>query len=90
MDFRLQINHKPYTVVNTIKGEMNYTKITYLTTKVAVSRDFLEFIYFVNQNHLDPPAKLGKKWFSYTIRFRGDICKISDSAQANTARGQKN
>ena len=69
MDFRLQINHKPYTVVNTIKGEMNYTKITYLTTKVAVSRDFLEFIYFVNQNHLDPPAKLGKKWFSYTVQF---------------------
>ena len=35
---------------------------------------------FINPTHLGPRLKL------FLLNFRGDICEISDSAQANTAR----
>ena len=46
------------------------------------------FWHFFHESNLSGPLLNRLKWFFLKIRFRGDICEISDSAQANTARSQ--
>ena len=48
------------------------------------------FVIFLFHESKSPgPLKNKLKWFCLKIRFCEDICEISDSAQANTARSQK-
>ena len=57
-----------------------------LLLKVAVSWDFCHFFISLIQPIWAPDKHV--KWFILKICFHGDICEISDSARANTARSQ--
>ena len=69
------------------KIKSNARKEKKFAFKVAVSQDFLAFFLFHESNPSGPLIHR-LKWFPFKVRFRGYICKISDSAQANTARNQ--
>ena len=56
------------------------------TLKWQCHEIFRQFFFFYKRTHRPLVTRL--KCFVLKIRFRRDICEISDSAQTNTARSQ--
>ena len=61
-----------------------YTYLTNYFITVAVSQDFLNYLF--HESNPSGPLINRLKWFYFKVYFHGNIRKICDSVEANTAR----
>ena len=69
------------------QGKIGSIYCTYLTNyfiTVAVSQDFLNYLF--HESNPSGPLINRLKWFYFKVYFHGNIRKICDSVEANTAR----